>query len=71
MDYDLKVNYLVRSLFTMHIFVAISVGYIILVAMQMIIFYINLCFLLMFNLNRFIRWKTCFESSCGENRVVL
>ena len=42
---DVKVNYLVRSMFTMYIFVAISVGYIILVAMQMIIFYINLrCF---------------------------
>ena len=40
---DVKVNYLVRSMFTMYIFVAISVGYIILVAMQMIIFYINLC----------------------------
>ena len=42
---NVKVNYLVRSMFTMYIFVAISVGYIILVAMQMIIFYINLrCF---------------------------
>ena len=45
MGYGLKINYLVRSMFTMYIFVAISVGYIILVAMQMIIFYINLrCF---------------------------
>ena len=51
-------------------FLAISVGYIILVAIQMIIFYINLRFLLTFNLNRFIRWKTCFGSSCGENGVV-
>ena len=25
----------------------------------------------MFNLNHFIRWKTCFGSSCGENGVVL
>ena len=25
----------------------------------------------MFNLNRFIRWKTCFGSSCDENGVVL
>ena len=25
----------------------------------------------MFNLNRFIRWKTCFRSSYGENGVVL
>ena len=42
---NVKVNYLVRSMFTMYIFVAISVGYIILVALQMIIFYINLrCF---------------------------
>ena len=42
---NIKVNYLVRSMFTMYIFVAISVDYIILVAMQMIIFYINLrCF---------------------------
>ena len=40
---NVKVNYLVRSMFTM--FFAISVGYIILVAMQIIIFYINLrCF---------------------------
>ena len=45
MGYGLKVNYLVRSLFTIYIFVAISVGYIILVTMQIIIFYINLrCF---------------------------
>ena len=50
MGYDLKediskvkINYLVRSMFTIYIFVVISVGYIILVAMQMIIFYINLC----------------------------
>ena len=42
---NIKVNYLVRNMFTMYIFVAISVGYIILVVMQMIIFYINLrCF---------------------------
>ena len=42
---NVKVNYLVRSMFTMYIFVAINVGYIILVALQMIIFYINLrCF---------------------------
>ena len=42
---NVKVNYLVRSMFIMYIFVAISVGYIILVAMQMIKFYINLrCF---------------------------
>ena len=42
---DVKVNYLIRSMFTMYIFFAISVGYIILVAMQMIIFYNNLrCF---------------------------
>ena len=42
---NVKVNYLVRIMFTMYIFVAISVGYIILVAMQMIIFYINMrCF---------------------------
>ena len=39
---NIKVNYLVRSMFTMYIFVAISIGYIILVAIQMIIFYINL-----------------------------
>ena len=45
MGYSLKVNYLVRSMFIMYIFIAISVGYIILVAMQMIIFYNNLrCF---------------------------
>jgi len=43
MGYGLKVNYSVRSMFTMYIFVVISVGYIILVAMLMIIFYINLC----------------------------
>ena len=42
---NVKVNYLVRSMFTICIFVAISVSYIILVVMQMIIFYINLrCF---------------------------
>ena len=40
---DVKVNYLVRSMFTMYIFVALIIGYIILVALQMIIFYINLC----------------------------
>ena len=45
MGYGLKVNYLIRGMFTMYIFVAISVGYIVLVTMQMIIFYINLrCF---------------------------
>ena len=41
---NVKVNYLVRSIFTMYIFVAIIVGYIILVALQMIIFFINLCY---------------------------
>ena len=45
MGYGLKVNYLVKSMFTMYIFVALIVGYIILVALQMIIFYNNLrCF---------------------------
>ena len=45
MGCGLNVNYLVRSMFTMYIFVAISVCYIVLVVMQMIIFYINLrCF---------------------------
>ena len=42
---NVKVNYLVRSVFAIYIFVAIIIGYIILVALQMIIFYINLrCF---------------------------
>ena len=42
---NVKVNYLVRSMFAMYIFVAIIVGYNILVTLQMIIFYINLrCF---------------------------
>ena len=42
---DVKVNYLVRSMFAMYIFVAIIVVYKILVALQMITFYINLpCF---------------------------
>ena len=41
---NVQVNYLVRSMFTMYIVVAISVGYIILVAMQMIIFYTNFRF---------------------------
>ena len=41
---NVKVNYLVRNMFTMYIFVAISVDYIILVAMQMIIFYTNFRF---------------------------
>ena len=40
---NVKVNYLVRSMFIMYFFVAIIVDYIILVALQMIIFYINLC----------------------------
>ena len=39
---NVKVNYLVRSMFTMYNFFVISVGYIILVAMQMVIFYKNL-----------------------------
>ena len=39
---DVKLNYLVRSMFTMYIFIAISVGYIILVVMQIVLFYINL-----------------------------
>ena len=42
---NVKINYLDKSMFTMYIYVAIIVGYIILVALQMIIFYINLyCF---------------------------
>ena len=41
----LRSSYLVRSMFAMYIFVAIIVVYNILVALQMIIFYINLrCF---------------------------
>ena len=42
---DVKVNYLVRSMFTIYIFVAINVVCNILVALQMITFFINLrCF---------------------------
>ena len=39
---NVKVNYLVRSIFVMYIFVAIIVVYNILVALQIITFYINL-----------------------------
>ena len=39
---NVKVNYLVRSMFAIYIFVAILVVYNILVASQMITFYINL-----------------------------
>ena len=42
---NVKVNYVVISMFAMYIFVAIIVVYNILVALQMITFYINLrCF---------------------------
>ena len=42
---NVKVNYLVRSMFVMYIFVTIIGVYNILVALQMITFYINLrCF---------------------------
>ena len=39
---NVKVNYLVRSIFTMYFFIAIIVVYNILVALQMFTFYINL-----------------------------